>query len=93
MHEKLQNDDCIHKPKRKGGNRMKAVILAGGRGSRLMPLTRHTPKPLVPILDKPVMWYIIRRLKQCGIVDIVVTLGYLGEQIVAYFGNKIENYS
>ena len=66
---------------------MKGVILAGGRGSRLMPLTKNMPKPLVPILDKPVMWYIIRRLRQAGIVDIVVTLGYLGEQIERYFGD------
>ena len=66
---------------------MKAVIMAGGRGSRLMPLTNHIPKPLVPILDKPVMWYIIKELKAAGVEDIVVTLGYMGEKIEAEFGD------
>ena len=66
---------------------MKAVIMAGGRGSRLMPLTKSIPKPLVPMVDKPVMWYIIRLLKRAGIRDIVVTLGYRGDQIVREFGD------
>ena len=66
---------------------MKAVIMAGGRGSRLMPLTRHIPKPLVPIVDKPVMWYIIRLLAQAGIRDVCVTLGYMGEKIEREFGD------
>ena len=66
---------------------MKGVILAGGRGSRLMPLTKNMPKPLVPILDKPVMWYIIRLMRRAGIRDIAVTLGYLGEQIRGRFGD------
>ncbi len=66
---------------------MKGVIMAGGRGSRLMPLTKHIPKPLVPIVDKPVMWYIIRLLKQAGIDDIAVTLGYRGEEIRKAFGS------
>lgn len=69
---------------------MKAVIMAGGRGTRLMPLTKHLPKPLVPIVDKPVMWYIIRLLKRAGITDIGVTLGYLGEQIQRRFGSGRE---
>ena len=66
---------------------MKAVILAGGRGTRLMPLTKHLPKPLVPIVDKPVMWYILRLLKRAGVTEIGVTLGYLGEQIEERFGD------
>lgn len=66
---------------------MKAIILAGGRGTRLMPLTKHIPKPLVPIVDKPVMWYIIRLLREAGIRQIGVTLGYLGEQIESRFGD------
>ena len=64
---------------------MKGVIMAGGRGSRLMPLTNHIPKPLVPILDKPVMWYIVRLLKEAGVNDIVVTLGYMGDKILDAF--------
>lgn len=66
---------------------MKGVIMAGGRGTRLLPLTKHIPKPLVPILDKPVMWYIIRLLARAGIHDITVTLGYMGDKIVEAFGN------
>lgn len=66
---------------------MKGVIMAGGRGSRLMPLTNHIPKPLVPILDKPVMWYIVKLLKRAGIEDVVVTLGYLGDEIEKAFGD------
>ena len=66
---------------------MKGVIMAGGRGSRLMPLTNHMPKPLVPILDKPVMWYIVKVLKAAGIEEIVVTLGYMGEMIEREFGD------
>jgi mannose-1-phosphate guanylyltransferase/phosphomannomutase len=66
---------------------MKGVIMAGGRGSRLMPLTKHIPKPLVPIVDKPVMWYIIRLMQRAGIRDIAVTLGYMGEKIVDAFGD------
>lgn len=66
---------------------MKGIILAGGRGSRLMPLTKHIPKPLVPILDKPVMWYCIQALKKAGIREIGVTLGYLSDKIVERFGD------
>ncbi|MBQ4444553.1 MAG: nucleotidyltransferase family protein [Clostridia bacterium] len=69
---------------------MKGVIMAGGRGSRLMPLTNHLPKPLVPILDKPVMWYIVRRLRLAGVTDIAVTLGYMGDKIVEAFGDGAE---
>lgn len=66
---------------------MKAVILAGGRGTRLQPFTRRMPKPLVPLLNKPVMEYSIELLKKHGINDIIVTLQYLGEKIVNYFGD------
>ncbi len=69
---------------------MKAIILAGGRGSRLMPLTKHLPKPLIPIVDKPVMWYIIKLLQSAGVKEIGVTLGYLGEQIEKHFGSGEE---
>lgn len=66
---------------------MQAVIMAGGFGSRLRPLTDHMPKPMVPILDKPVLEYIVEHLRSCGIRDIVMTLAYRPEMIQAYFGD------
>lgn len=66
---------------------MKAVIMAGGKGTRLMPLTRDVPKPMIKLIDKPVLEYIIELLKKHGISDIAVTLGYLPESIIGYFGN------
>lgn len=66
---------------------MKAIIMAGGRGSRLMPLTNDIPKPLVKIIDKPVMEHIINLLKKHGITDIGVTLGYKADAIIDRFGD------
>lgn len=64
---------------------MKAVIMAGGEGSRLRPLTCNRPKPMVPIANKPVMEHIIELLKKYGIRDIAVTLQYMPEIIKDYF--------
>lgn len=64
---------------------MKAMILAAGVGSRLDPLTRNLPKPLVPIVNKPVMEHIIEMLAKNGISEIMVNLYYLGDQIKDYF--------
>ena len=66
---------------------MKAVIMAGGKGTRLAPLTDHSPKPMMPILDKPILYYIIRLLKKHEITDISVTLGYMANKIVEAFGD------
>lgn len=66
---------------------MKAMILAAGVGSRLDPLTRNVPKPLVPILNMPVMEYLVVLLKQHGFDEIMVNLHYLGDQIADYFGD------
>ena len=66
---------------------MKAMILAAGVGSRLDPLTRNLPKPLVPIVNRPVMEHIIELLHQHGFNEIVVNIHYLGEQIETYFGD------
>lgn len=64
---------------------MKAVILAGGRGVRLRPLTYTIPKPLLPIGEKPIMEEIIDRLKADGITDIIIAVGYRAELIETYF--------
>ncbi len=66
---------------------MKAVIMAGGQGSRLRPLTCNKPKPMVPVLNKPVMEYAIELLRKHGITDIAVTLQYLPDKIKEYFGD------
>ncbi|MHA1687029.1 MAG: bifunctional sugar-1-phosphate nucleotidylyltransferase/acetyltransferase [Candidatus Heimdallarchaeaceae archaeon] len=64
---------------------IKAVILAGGRGLDLLPLTQTRPKPMIPILGKPILEYLILQLKDAGIQDILIVTGYKGEQIQAYF--------
>ncbi len=66
---------------------MQAVIMAGGYGTRLKPLTNELPKPMVPIIDKPIINYIINTLKKYGITDIIVTLGYKPERIIDYLGD------
>ncbi len=66
---------------------MKGVIMAGGRGTRLRPLTCDVPKPMVPLVGKPVMEYTIEWLKRFGITDIAVTIQYLGDKIKNYFGD------
>jgi mannose-1-phosphate guanylyltransferase / phosphomannomutase len=65
---------------------MHAVIMAGGEGTRLRPLTSNQPKPMVPILNKPVMEYIVELVKQHGITDCVATLQFLPQLIKNYFG-------
>lgn len=66
---------------------MKAIILAGGEGTRLRPLTCDTPKPLLPIMNVPLAEHTIRLLKNHGCTEIAVTLGYLGSKIKDCFGN------
>ena len=66
---------------------MKAIIMAGGKGTRLMPLTNSIPKPMVNIIDKPVLEYVINLCKNHGITEIGITLGYLPDAIVDYFGD------
>jgi len=66
---------------------MKAVVMAGGEGSRLRPLTINRPKPMVPLVDRPVMAHIIELLKQHGITEIIVTVQYLANVIQDYFGD------
>ena len=66
---------------------MKALILAAGRGERLRPLTLTTPKPLLPVNNKPLIVHHIERLAQTGIKDIVINYAWLGEKITAYLGD------
>lgn len=66
---------------------MKAVVMAGGEGSRLRPLTISRPKPMVQVVDRPCIEHILLLLKRHGITDVIVTLQYLAEQIEDYFGD------
>ena len=66
---------------------MKAIIMAGGEGSRLRPLTCDLPKPMVPVMNRPIMEHIIELLKNHGITEIGVTLMYMPQKIKDYFGN------
>jgi len=66
---------------------MKAMILAAGVGSRLDPLTRQIPKPMVPVVNRPVMEHIVELLAKHGIKDVVVNVHYLADQIESYFGD------
>ncbi len=66
---------------------MKAVILAGGEGTRLRPLTSNTPKPMMPLANKPMMEHIVNLLSLHGFDEIVVTVAFLANQIRDYFGD------
>lgn len=66
---------------------VQAVIMAGGFGTRLMPLTQDTPKPMLPIGDRPIMEHIIDQLRQCGIYRVNVTTHYHREKIKSHFGD------
>ncbi|MCI0183765.1 MAG: nucleotidyltransferase family protein [Acidibacillus sp.] len=70
---------------------MKAVIMAGGFGTRLQPLTRHMPKPMLPLLDRPTLAYIVDWLTSHHIADLMVTTCYLPDVIEKYFRNG-ENF-
>ena len=64
---------------------MKTVLLAGGRGVRLRPLTYSIPKPLLPVGERPILELIIERLKTFGFRDLVIAVGYRAELIETYF--------
>lgn len=66
---------------------MKGLIMAGGEGTRLRPLTCGKPKPMIDVMGRPVMEYIIELMKDAGITDIAVTLMYMPQIITEYFGD------
>src|ERR687886_428390 len=69
---------------------MKTVIMAGGKGTRLRPLTSNQPKPMIPIVNVPCMGHIVNLLKRQGFEDILVTLEYMPDAIRGYFGDGSE---
>jgi NDP-sugar pyrophosphorylase family protein len=66
---------------------MKAIILAGGLGERLKPLTNTTPKPLLPIKNKPILEYAIKNLKKNNITDIILGISFHADKVKNYFKN------
>jgi NDP-sugar pyrophosphorylase family protein len=64
---------------------MKAVVLAGGKGTRLAPYTQILPKPLMPIGDMPILEVLIKQMKRHGITDIILTVGHLSHLLQSYF--------
>ena len=66
---------------------MKAMILAAGKGTRVRPLTYELPKPMIPILGKPVLEYLVEYLARYGVREIMINVSYLHEKIEQYFGD------
>jgi mannose-1-phosphate guanylyltransferase len=66
---------------------MQAVIIAGGKGTRLAPLTHRTPKPMLPLLDRPFLTWMVDRCRAVGITDILMNIQYHASQIQDYFGD------
>lgn len=87
----LNNKEQIEKvydlKKQKSILPLEAMIMAGGRGERLRPLTDKTPKPMLPLGNKPIIEHNIDRLMSYGIEKIYISVKYLGQQIVDYFGD------
>lgn len=74
-----------------GGRQLQAVILAGGRGERLRPLTENVPKPMVMVGDRPFIHHLILQLKSFGISNVLILAGYKSEVIENYFASVEEN--
>ena len=70
-----------------GDDGVKAVVMAGGEGTRLRPLTSNQPKPMVPVVGKPCMEHIIELLKQHGFDEVIVTVAFMPQAIRSYFGD------
>ncbi len=66
---------------------LKAVILVGGLGTRLRPLTDNCPKPIVPVLNRPYLEHALAHLKQFGINEVILAMSYLPDAIRSYFGD------
>ena len=69
---------------------MRAVVMAGGEGTRLRPLTTNVPKPLLPVVGEPIMGHLLRLLRRHGVGEAVVTVQYLAGSIRSYFGDGAE---
>ena len=72
---------------------MKAMILAAGKGTRVRPITHVIPKPLIPILQKPVMEFLVELLRQHGFDQIMVNVSHLAEEIEKLFSGRATFWS
>lgn len=68
-------------------NKLKAMILAAGKGTRVRPLTKDMPKPMIPILGKPVLEYLLEHLGRHGCKEVMINVSHLNNKIEHYFGN------
>ena len=66
---------------------VKAIVLCGGKGTRLRPYTYNIPKPMLPLGKKPLLEYVLNSLRSAGITEVFLTVGYLHEQIKEHFGD------
>jgi NDP-mannose synthase len=82
------NDELTSRTRRR---RMKAVVLAGGRGARLAPYTSVLPKPLMPIGDRSILELVLGQLAACGITDVTLCVGYLSHLIEAVLRNRTDD--
>ena len=64
---------------------MKALILVGGKGTRLKPYTTTIPKPLLPVGDRPILEIILAQLKNCGITEIILAVGHMSHLFESFF--------
>src|SRR5437899_6334951 len=69
---------------------MKAVVLAGGEGTRLKPLTYKRPKPLMPVAGRPCIDYVLRSLAASGFHEIIVTTAYLSDALIKSIGDGLD---
>src|SRR3989338_4008775 len=65
----------------------RAIVLCGGKGTRLRPYTYTMPKPMLPLGKKPILEYVLSTLRNAGITDVTLAVGYLHEHIKGYFGD------
>jgi glucose-1-phosphate cytidylyltransferase len=75
------------------GGKIKAIILAGGLGTRISEYTEHTPKPMVTVGDRPLIWHIMNGYAAQGVTDFVILSGYKGYVIKEYFANYRDHSS
>ena len=66
---------------------MYALILAGGKGERLRPLTDTVPKPMIPLDGRPILWHQVRWLQRAGVTDVVFLVSHLADAVASYFGD------
>jgi dTDP-glucose pyrophosphorylase/predicted transcriptional regulator len=83
----LHTRDDLYTPGKKENT---MIIMAGGKGARLLPHTETCPKPLLPVSGKPILQHIIEKAKAEGFSNFIISIGYLGEMIEDYFGNGLK---